>query len=356
MTDNADEWFSRYRFCQPLGQGGMGVIYLAQDRKNNNCQCIIKQLLSKHSDPEEHKEAIRFFKREAALLQSLNHPGIVRVFDHHATGDDKYFLVMDYVKGKNLEALVKNHGPFTSETAVEIAIQCCEVLEYLHGQEPPVIYRDMKPSNLMLTPEGQIVFIDFGIARTFIPKETATRVVTTGYSPPEQYFGKPETRSDLYALGATLSHLLTGKRPKPLSVSTPVHHNPAILLSLDDLVRRLTSHNPEDRPSSAQEVRYELYHIYHEIHPDFDIPEQAQQNKLFAHGQNTGLSLIKSRGTPQPINTKELQQYARKVEATRKERSGKYNRSQSSTRTGQGDKETRQRLWERFRSWLGISR
>ncbi|HEY9714164.1 MAG TPA: hypothetical protein V6C72_11895, partial [Chroococcales cyanobacterium] len=126
-----------------------------------------------------------------------------------------------------------------------------------------------------LTPEGQIVFIDFGIARSFIPKQSATRVVTAGYSPPEQYFGKPETRSDLYALGATLGHLLTGQRPKPLSVSAPRYLNQEVMLTLDDLVRRLTAHNVEDRPLSAREVRYELYRIYHEIHPDFEIPEEA---------------------------------------------------------------------------------
>jgi serine/threonine protein kinase len=186
---------------------------------------------------------------------------------------------MDYVPGKNLESIVAAYGSFNSEATVEIAIQCCEVLEYLHEQDPPIIYRDLKPSNLMLTPEGQIVFIDFGIARSFMPKQSATRVVTAGYSPPEQYFGKPETRSDLYSLGATLGHLLTGMRPKPLSISAPRHLNREVLLTLDDLVRRLTAHNPEDRPLSARLIRYELYRIYHEIHPDFEIPEEALESE-----------------------------------------------------------------------------
>ncbi|HEY9785882.1 MAG TPA: serine/threonine-protein kinase [Candidatus Obscuribacterales bacterium] len=275
MSANTADWFVRYKFCQPLGQGGMGVIYLAEDKAKNNQQCVVKQLISKPTNSDEQAEAERLFQREVEILRQLDHPGIVKFSDFHVTPDGKYFLVMDYVPGKNLDSIVQNYGPFSSEATVEIAIQCCEVLEYLHEHDPPIIYRDLKPSNLMLTPEGQIVFIDFGIARVFMPKQAATRVVTAGYSPPEQYFGRPETRSDLYALGAALGHLCTGVRPKPLSVSAPILANPDVLPALDDLIRRLTAHNPEDRPHSAREVRHELYQIYHDIHPDFQIPEEA---------------------------------------------------------------------------------
>lgn len=253
----------------------MGVIYLAEDKGQGNRQCVVKQLISKPSNPDEQFEAERLFKREVDILRQLDHTGIVRFSDFHVTDDGKYFLVMDYVPGKNLDSIVQNYGPFGSEATVEIGIQCCEVLEFLHERDHPIIYRDLKPSNLMLTPEGQIVFIDFGIARMFMPKQAATRVVTAGYSPPEQYFGRPETRSDLYALGATLGHLCTGVRPKPLTVSAPGITHPDVIPELDDLIRRLTAHNPEDRPFSAREIRYELYKIYHAIHPDFEIPEEA---------------------------------------------------------------------------------
>ncbi len=275
VIQSSADWFQRYRFCQPLGQGGMGVIYLAEDKSHGNAQCVVKQLISKPSNPDEQFEAERLFKREVEILRQLDHSGIVRFSDFHVTDDGKYFLVMDYVPGKNLDSIVQNYGPFGSEATVEIGIQCCEVLEYLHERDYPIIYRDLKPSNLMLTPEGQIVFIDFGIARMFMPKQAATRVVTAGYSPPEQYFGRPETRSDLYALGATLGHLCTGVRPKPLTVSAPGITHPDVVPELDDLIRRLTAHNPEDRPFSAREIRYELYKIYHGIHPDFEIPEEA---------------------------------------------------------------------------------
>jgi serine/threonine protein kinase len=274
--ESSGDWFLRYRFRQPLGQGGMGVIYLAEDKRRDSSFCVVKQLILKDDQPGDYAEAVRLFKREIEVLRQLQHVGIVRFFDSHVTDDAKYFLVMDYVPGENLATIVKNYGCFSSEATVEIGIQCCEILEYLHEREPAILYRDLKPSNIMLTPEGQIVFIDFGIARAFAPKTDATRVVTTGYSPPEQYFGRPEIRSDLYALGATLGELLTGIRPKALTVSVPKQHNRTVLNSLDDLVQRLTSHSPEDRPSSARIVRYELYRIYNEIHPDFVVPEEAR--------------------------------------------------------------------------------
>jgi serine/threonine protein kinase len=275
LTSAVDPWFKRYRWLQMLGTGGMGVIYLAEDSASGNSPCVVKQLNSKYSDPDEMAEAVRLFKREAHLLSTLNHPGVVRFFDHYSTDDGKYYLVMDYVRGSSLESVINDFGPFDEDDAVKVGIQICEVLEYLHEQDPPIIYRDLKPSNLMLTPEGQIVFIDFGIARTFMPKESATRVVTAGYSPPEQYFGKPETRSDLYALGATLGHLITGARPKPLTATTPSQNKPNVLPSIDELVKQLTAHSPEERPPTARHVRHSLYRIYQQLHPEFEIPDEV---------------------------------------------------------------------------------
>jgi len=275
VTDSTDPWFKRYRWLQMLGTGGMGVIYLAEDSAAGNSSCVVKQLNSKYADPEERSEAVRLFKREASLLKSLNHPGVVRFFDSYSTEDGKHYLVMDYVRGSSLESVINDFGAFNDDDTVKVGIQICEVLEYLHDQEPPIIYRDLKPSNLMLTPEGQIVFIDFGIARTFMPKESATRVVTAGYSPPEQYFGKPETRSDLYALGATIGHLLTGVRPKPLTASQPSQHRADVHPNLDMLVKQLTSHSPEDRPATARHVRHTLYRIYQEMHAEFEIPDEV---------------------------------------------------------------------------------
>jgi serine/threonine protein kinase len=279
-----------------LGTGGMGVIYLAEDSVTGNSPCVVKQLNSKYSDPDEMAEAVRLFKREAHLLSTLNHPGVVRFFDHYSTEDGKYYLVMDYVRGSSLESVINDFGPFDEDDAVKVGIQICEVLEYLHEQDPPIIYRDLKPSNLMLTPEGQIVFIDFGIARTFMPKESATRVVTAGYSPPEQYFGKPETRSDLYALGATLGHLITGARPKPLTATIPSQNKPSVLPTIDELVKSLTAHAPEERPATARHVRHALYRIYQELHPEFEIPDEVftQRTNTTTEEQYISQKIMKS--------------------------------------------------------------
>lgn len=278
MTNN--DWISRYKFIQPIGQGGMGTVFLAEDRLGNNVTRVVKQLIHKSSGEDaDKKEAVRLFLREAEILRKLDHDGIVKVYDHYASGDGKYFLVMDYVPGRNLEMIINTNGPLNNDLVVRIGIQCAEVLEYLHAQEEPIIYRDLKPSNLMLTPDGRVVFIDFGIARQFMPKEVATRVVTAGYSPPEQYFGKQDTRSDIYSLGATLSHLLTGVRPKPLTQSNPIGQNPQVLPSLNLLVMSMTAHELDDRPPTAHAVRFALYQIYKEIHPEWQMPELSSSEE-----------------------------------------------------------------------------
>ncbi len=283
VSEYVHEWYEKYRWIQLLDQGGMGDVYLAENKTDDFKKCVIKQLRSEDRSEEEISEGKRLFEREVALLKELKHPGIVRFFDNYISPEGRYFLVMDYVKGNNLETMIQNHGKFAQDDVIKIGIQICEVLEYLHEHEPPVIYRDLKPSNLMLTPDGHIIFIDFGIARNLMPKEAATRVITAGYSPPEQYFGRPEFRSDLYALGATMAHLVTGTRPRPLITSVPSDHKHVeILPSLDALIVSLTAHSPSDRPVSARLVRHQLYKIYQEIYEDFEIPTE-----VFAH-ENLG--------------------------------------------------------------------
>lgn len=253
----------------------MGEVYLAEDKQNGNQLCVIKKIITERKDLAAQAELIRMGQREAEFLRKLNHRGIVKFLDdYYSQEENGLYVVMEYVPGSNLEELVQKEGPLDSEIVVRIGIQCCDVLEYLHSADPPVIYRDLKPSNLMLRPDGLVVFIDFGIARDFEPKDgPATRVVTSGYSPPEQYFGKPEPRGDLYSLGATLHHLLTGVRPKPLAGSSPAQLNKSVMPELDALVKHLTAHQKEDRPPSARAVQYELFAIYKKIHPEFEIPD-----------------------------------------------------------------------------------
>lgn len=283
--DDSTSWINRFNFIQPLGGGGMGEVYLAEDTANNDHPCVVKKIINEGKDLTTQIEMIKVCQREADLLRRLNHRGIVKFLDDHYSAEGLY-VVMEYIPGGNLEEIVNKEGSLDSETVIRIGIQCCDVLDYLHTFEPPIIYRDLKPSNLMLRPDGLVVFIDFGIARDFGPKDgPATRVVTSGYSPPEQYFGKPEPRGDLYSLGATMHHLLTGVRPKPLTVCNPLHLNPSVLPDLDNLIRELTAHEKDERPPSARAVQFELFKIYKQIHPEFEIPdlgidEEMEQEEL----------------------------------------------------------------------------
>lgn len=284
----------------------MGVVYLAEDKQNEHSKCVIKQLRSDSDNVQENEEAQRLFKREVDMLRDLDHHGIVKFFDHYLSEDGKYFLVMDHVPGNNLETTLQNYGPFSQDDAVKVGIQICEVLEYLHERIPTVIYRDLKPSNLMLTPAGNIVFIDFGIAKVFMPKQNQTRVVTAGYSPPEQYFGKPEVRSDLYSFGCTMFHLLTGKRPRPLQPCIPSQFVEEITPRLDGLIKQCTAHTPQDRPESARSIRHNLYKIFQELNPDFEIPEevyskQGEEQFISQRIRQTGLKAASSASDELPV-------------------------------------------------------
>lgn len=251
----------------------MGQVYLAEDAQNSNRQVVVKQSKIGESGDQEH--LLKIFYREAEMLRRLNHRGIVKLVDDFWSKDNPeyMFLVMEYVPGQNLEKIVSTEGPLTSETVIKIAIQCCDVLEYLHSQLPPIIYRDLKPSNLILRPDGLVVFVDFGIARDFEPKGPSTRVVTSGYAPPEQYFGKPEPRGDIYSLGATMHQLLTGVRPRPLTQCSPGRILAGVLKDLDALIHQMTEHDIDNRPPSARAVQFELFRMYKMYHPEFEIPE-----------------------------------------------------------------------------------
>jgi tRNA A-37 threonylcarbamoyl transferase component Bud32 len=255
----------RYRIVQVLGGGGMGQVYLAHDTRLADKPCAVKELApDRHATLEEQKHAADQFCREAAILAHLSHPNLPNVYDYF---DERgcFYLVMDYVEGENLaDRLEQSPAGLPQETVVEWAIQLCDVLEYLHRQSPPVIYRDMKPANVMITPDNTIKLIDFGVARLFDPtKRTDTlKMGTAGYAPPEQYAGQGQTttRSDVYALGATLHELLTGADPtvQPFVFSPPRTLNSSISPALSAIVMRAVNLDPADRFPSAQAMKEAL--------------------------------------------------------------------------------------------------
>jgi len=204
------------------------------------------------------------FEREANILASLSHPGIVQIYDFFSEGDRSY-LVIEYVDGKDLEAVLAETEGFLAETqVVHWAIQVCEVLSYLHSHQPrPIVFRDIKPANIMLDSHGRIRLLDFGIAKIFQSGQKGTMIGTEGYTPQEQYGGIAEPRVDIYALGATLHHLLSKQDPRlepPFSFhERPIHKtNPTVSRELTDIINRALEYDPNDRYGSAEEMQRAL--------------------------------------------------------------------------------------------------
>lgn len=252
----------RYEVLRLIGQGGMGSVFLARDQRLHGRTCVIKKLRDDFYREEDRLKARAFFEREMAVLSQLRHPHIVQILDFFTEADD-YYLVMEYVQGNNLYQMLRQDRqgePFPQRVVVEWVEQICEVLHYLHSQHPPVVYRDLKPSNIMIDTNNTVKLVDFGIARPSQDAGEHTHVVSAGYSPPEQYWGAVDTRSDIYSLGMTISFLLTGKEPDSLKVSSPKVHNPQVTDGLDAIVRQATSQDINSRYQSIEEFIEALMH------------------------------------------------------------------------------------------------
>jgi serine/threonine protein kinase len=255
----------RYKVLSLLGQGGMGAVYLVEDQKVFGKRWALKELLDTFTDPVDRAQAVQQFEQEAKMLVSLSHPNLPQVADYFSEGGRQY-LVMEYVEGETLEGILQKVSGFLPEAhVVDWAVQICGVLEYLHNQKPkPIIFRDLKPANVMLAKDGKIKLIDFGIARLFDPaKKTDTiKMGTAGYAPPEQYAGRGQTdaRSDVYALGATLHHLLTKRDPssQPFIFPACQNLNSGVSDLVAGIVSKATNVDPDRRYQSAAEMKQAL--------------------------------------------------------------------------------------------------
>lgn len=273
---------SRYRVVRRIGGGGMKQVYLAEDTRLANRSCALAEMIDSFADLAERQTAAASFQREADMLAGLEHENIVRIYDR-LSDSNRHFLVMEYVEGETLERKLEAAADkkLDEKTVVEAALQILGALEYLHGQSPPVVYRDLKPANVMVRANGRIKLIDFGIARLFVPKKTATMVGTQGYAPPEQYEGKAEPRSDLYALGVTMFHLLTGWDPAlhPPFMFPPIQSlrsdlNPALAA----LIGEAMALDPSRRMANAPEFRRRLENIAGQPpQPSLRIPRAVVQ-------------------------------------------------------------------------------
>ncbi|HVA68963.1 MAG TPA: serine/threonine-protein kinase [Candidatus Binataceae bacterium] len=249
---------NRYVIERLLGGGGMGMVYLARDQRLANRNCAVKEMVDHFIDQQQRIEANEYFAREADTLAQLKHPSIPGINDRF---DDlnRHYLVMEYVEGRNLEEeMAARAGPLPEGLVVDIARQLCDVLAYLHGSVPPIIYRDMKPSNVMLTPKGKAMLVDFGIARLFKSARKGTMIGTLGFAPPEQYQGMVDPRSDLYSLGATLHYCLTNRDPEkfpPFSFPPVRELRPQTSTNLAAAIDAALSYQVEARPASVQDFR-----------------------------------------------------------------------------------------------------
>ncbi len=257
---------NRYKILGVIGIGGMGAVYKAQDLRFPGVMrlCAVKEMFNTATDPQVRQMIVRTFEREASILATLSHPAIPQVYDFFTEGMRSY-LVLEFIPGKNLEEILAETEGFLSEVqVVDWAIQLCDVLSYLHNHKPrPIIFRDLKPANIMLDDHNRIRLIDFGIAKLFQSGEKGTMIGTEGYSPPEQYRGIAEPRGDIYALGATLHHLLSKQDPRlepPFSFhERPIHEkNPTVSRELVEIINKALEYDINKRWGSAEEMKRAL--------------------------------------------------------------------------------------------------
>jgi serine/threonine-protein kinase len=246
-----------YWITRIIKQGGQGSVYQGIDQHGRIY--AIKEMRDHFTDPKERIEAMHRFDAEADILQRLNHPRVPRVYSHF-TDEGRHYLTMDFVSGDDLDHIVAQRGAIPEHEVLGWAEQICDVLDHLHSEG--LVYRDVKPSNIMLDQNGDIKLIDFGIAKILTPSNRGgTQIGTPGYAPPEQYQGLATPASDIYALGATLHHLLTGRDPTdepPFSFPPPHTLNSSISQRTSDALMRALQMKPEDRYSSVRAFRNAL--------------------------------------------------------------------------------------------------
>lgn len=255
-----------YEIKQMLGDGAVANVYLAHDPKRKHDVAL--KVLAKENVAEKEPEFRDYFANEAQVWSELDHPMIPKVYDY-VSSDEVTYIAMEYIEGKNLLFALEEQGaPLAEHEVIEWAVQVCDFLTYLHTHNnQPVIFRDMKPSNIMLGTDARLHIVDFGIARRLPAGATSAEwnaIGTEGYAPPEQYAGKVDIRSDIYALGASIYHLITGRDPrKPyraflFHIFPPRGLNPDVSEALETVILKATEFKAQDRFASANEMKNAL--------------------------------------------------------------------------------------------------
>ncbi len=278
----------KYEILKEIGKGGMSVVYLSMD-KNLNKQWAVKEI-RKQGSGKNDDIVVHSLLAEANMMKRLDHPALPRIVDIIDNGIT-IFVVMDYIEGESLDKILASEGVQSEELVIGWAKQLCDALSYLHSQKPPIIYRDMKPANVMLKPEGNIKIIDFGIAREYKELSLADTTVlgTKGYAPPEQYSGQTDQRSDIFALGMTMHHLLTGVDPRTKKAYAPVRQwNPEVSEGIEAIIDKCVQPAAENRYQTCTDLLYDLEHP-ELIGKDF---KRQQRKKLIAFLVSLGVSIF----------------------------------------------------------------
>lgn len=281
----------KYKILSEIGHGGMSVVYMAINEKANKTWAVKEVRKDGKLDFNTVRQGLM---AEIETLKRLNHPNlpsIVDVIEDH----DSFIIVMDYIEGRSLDKIIEENGAQPESYVVEWAKQLCDVLGYLHSRTPPIIYRDMKPANVMLKPDGNVMVIDFGTAKNYeIDLGETTGIGTIGYAAPEQYIGsglgRTDARTDIYCLGITMYHLLTNIDPcKNLISDKSIRAvNPALSHGLDAIIQKCTQHQPKDRYQSCAELMYDLEN-YQVLEP---LYKKRQKRKLGTFVACLGLAAV----------------------------------------------------------------
>lgn len=257
LTEGSKLHEQRFEIKRQLGVGGQGTAYLATDTESGEDIVLKEFILPVYVDVSVRRQSLERFENEARILKQLNHDQIVKLKDFFVE-DHRSYLVLEHIDGQSLKEIVDRDGPLPEARVRELGKQMCDILHYLHGLEPPVVHRDFTPDNLILRKDGTLKLVDFNVAQQTESTATGTVVGKHAYLPPEQFRGTPGTRSDIYAMGATLHFLLTGKEPEPISVSHPKRINPEVSEQLNVTVEVATALSEEARYNNAMEVKSAL--------------------------------------------------------------------------------------------------
>ncbi len=275
---------NRYIVARGIAGGGFGIVYLARDLNLPGKYWALKEMQEEGTLPEIIEKS---FRVEAEMLSKLEHESIPRISDFFIE-EGMLYLVMDYVQGETLKKKLKDleGKKFPEEQVISLAISLCDVLSYLHNRPTPIVFRDLKPDNIMLTDEGNIKLVDFGIARVFQGSKVETTkyaLLTEGYAPQEQWLGKAEPRSDIYSLGVTLYHIVTGKHPKAIAPNFPPveEFNPSISPGLSKIIMKSIEPKIADRHENIEEMKKEFLNLFSQKEVDEKVKSHINKGKEF---------------------------------------------------------------------------